>query len=203
MGQYHVTVNLDKKQYLNPHKLGDGLKLLEQVGWSPGGINDALHLLLACSSGRGGGDFQSDSEWVGTWAGDRIAVIGDYAEADDLDGENAAAIYLQCDEAGTYQDITDHLIAILEREYECVYVGDGWRERVQLADIEGFEGSDGIGDRNIRIAGQAYAASAVRTALHSYCETHRYCPGGEEKLTVEKLGLNRPSGRAVRRASRN
>ena len=31
MGQYHYTVNLDKKEYLVPHKLGDGLKLLEQA----------------------------------------------------------------------------------------------------------------------------------------------------------------------------
>lgn len=29
MGQYHYVVNLDKKQYLRPHRFGDGLKLLE------------------------------------------------------------------------------------------------------------------------------------------------------------------------------
>jgi hypothetical protein len=29
MGQYYLIVNLDKKQFLHPHKCGDGLKLLE------------------------------------------------------------------------------------------------------------------------------------------------------------------------------
>jgi len=29
MGQYYFIVNLDKKEYLHPHKLGDGLKLRE------------------------------------------------------------------------------------------------------------------------------------------------------------------------------
>ena len=36
MGQYHYTVNLSKKEFINPHKLGDGLKLLEQSGYCPG-----------------------------------------------------------------------------------------------------------------------------------------------------------------------
>src|SRR6516164_2497689 len=97
MGQYHYTVNLDKKQFINPHKLGDGLKLLEQAGYSPGGMNDALHLLLAVSSGRGGGDFQSESPLIGSWGGDRIAVVGDYAEREDLPPEfEAENIYDRC-----------------------------------------------------------------------------------------------------------
>lgn len=156
MGQYHKTVNLDKREFINPHKLGDGLKLLEQCGWSPGGTNDALHLLLACSSGRGGGDFQSDSPLIGSWAGDRIAVIGDYAEPDDIPGFNAAEIYSLChdpeDGEGPerrYRDITDDLIPVLEREYECVYVGDGWCDRFDLSDIKGYSSSHGYGDRMI------------------------------------------------------
>ena len=28
-GQYYLPVNLDKGEYLDPHKLGDGLKLME------------------------------------------------------------------------------------------------------------------------------------------------------------------------------
>ena len=41
MGQYHLTVNLDKHEFIHPHQLGDGLKLGEQCGHSPGGTNDA------------------------------------------------------------------------------------------------------------------------------------------------------------------
>ena len=55
MGQYHLTVNLDKKEFLLPHKFGVGLKLREQFGVHYG-VQDALLMLLACSNGYGGGD---------------------------------------------------------------------------------------------------------------------------------------------------
>lgn len=90
MGQYHVTVNLDKREFLDPHKLGDGLKLWEQLN-SQGGVMAALHILLACSNGRGGGDIE-EHEMVGRWAGDRVAVVGDYAEDGDLAPEHQAAL---------------------------------------------------------------------------------------------------------------
>jgi hypothetical protein len=41
MGQYYLIVNLDKKQYLHPHRFGDGLKLLE-FGASGGGPDGPL-----------------------------------------------------------------------------------------------------------------------------------------------------------------
>lgn len=98
MGQYHITVNLDKRQYLMPHRLGNGLKLLEQMGSN---VPSALFLLLAVSNGRGGGDFNddTDNELIGSWGGDRIAVLGDYAEPDDLAPEfRAELIYGFCRE---------------------------------------------------------------------------------------------------------
>lgn len=95
MGQYHVVVNLDKKEFIDPHKLGDGLKLFEQIN-SHGGTMAALFALLACSNGRGGGDIPDGidyrldekkvktvevvtdpeyhrlaSEYIGRWAGGR------------------------------------------------------------------------------------------------------------------------------------
>lgn len=89
MGQYHLVANLDKKQYLHPHRFGDGLKLLE-FGDSAGGTMCALAILLAPQSangGRGGGDMHYDAEGlVGSWAGDRIAIVGDYAEPTDHEG---------------------------------------------------------------------------------------------------------------------
>jgi hypothetical protein len=102
MGQYHYTVNLDKHEYLNPHDLGDGLKLGE-FGRSEGGVLTALTVLLACSDGRGGGDFdQQDTEWGGRWAGDRIAIVGDYAEDADLPPEfHAGSIYARCGDEET------------------------------------------------------------------------------------------------------
>jgi len=36
MGQYWKPVNLTKREFINPHFLGAGLKLGEQVGTYPG-----------------------------------------------------------------------------------------------------------------------------------------------------------------------
>lgn len=92
MGQYHEVVNLDKREKLHPHALGDGLKLME-FGCSSDGTMTALAILLAgsCKGGaRGGGDVEythpMSSVLVGRWAGDRIAIIGDYAEDGDVPG---------------------------------------------------------------------------------------------------------------------
>lgn len=83
MGQYYVIVNLDKKEFLDPHLFGDGAKLLE---FGLGGLTMAgLAVLLATSNGMGGGDLDleeaDDPEILsvpGRWAGYRIAVVGDY-----------------------------------------------------------------------------------------------------------------------------
>lgn len=88
MGQYHYVVNLEKREFLHPHHLGDGFKLME-FGNSACGTMTALAILLGISSsggGRGGGDFRYDDPLVGSWAGDRIAIIGDYAEPEDVPG---------------------------------------------------------------------------------------------------------------------
>lgn len=105
MGQYHMAVNLDKREFLYSHEVGDGLKLMEQAMSGPGGIGSALILLLAVSNGetgRGGGDFHvaGFGDVIGRWGGDRIAIVGDYAEDEDLDlrpsDPPASAIYGLC-----------------------------------------------------------------------------------------------------------
>jgi hypothetical protein len=191
MGQYHFTVNLDKKQFINPHKLGDGLKLLEQVGRSPGGTNDALHLLLAVSNGRGGGDAQSDSPLIGSWGGNCIAVVGDYAKDRDLPAKfKASKIYGECDEDGEYKDITDELIPVMEREFEVVYCGDGWKDRFNLSEsIEGWEGSHGYGDRTAMIAGGSYKMSEVLSAFKAWAKRNPDAFRNETKVKVADLGL--------------
>jgi len=79
MGQYYKVVNLDKRQYLHAHQFGEGLKLLE-FGCSAGGTMTALALLLASGNGRGGGDHPSKNPLIGSWAGDRIVIAGDYGD---------------------------------------------------------------------------------------------------------------------------
>lgn len=78
MGQYHIIVNQDKGQFIYGHAFGDGIKLLE---FGNGKTMTALALLLAADNGLGGGDLNSvKSSFVGSWAGDRIIICGDYAD---------------------------------------------------------------------------------------------------------------------------
>jgi hypothetical protein len=81
MGQYHLIVNHSKREYLIAHKFGDGLKLLE-FGSSGCGTMTALAVLLAEDNGKGGGDLHLTGAHpiVGSWANDRIAIVGDYGE---------------------------------------------------------------------------------------------------------------------------
>lgn len=104
MGQYHVVVNLDKREYLDAFKLGTGVKLWEQIANHPS-TGSALLVLLAVSNGRGGGDLDTEEvegeKVVGRWGGDRIAVVGDYAERTDLPPEfEAERIYGLCGHDG-------------------------------------------------------------------------------------------------------
>lgn len=128
MGQYYKIVNLDKQQFIDPHKFGDGLKLWE-FSASGAGVLSALAMLLATSNGRGGGDIDTDNPVVGSWRGNRIAVVGDYTEDDDLpDVPEASKIYKMCSD-GEYTDISDQLVPIVEKEFNVKITGDGWRDK--------------------------------------------------------------------------
>lgn len=67
MGQYHSVINLDKRAGYSPRSLGSHVKAAEQgESLIPGA---ALLLLLSEPNG---------------WGGERIAIVGDYAEDSDL-----------------------------------------------------------------------------------------------------------------------
>jgi hypothetical protein len=121
VGQYHLVVNLSRKEFLDPHKLGCGLKAWEQIA-NQVATPQALFVLLMCSNGRGGGDLMRDSRhWessdvIGRWRGDRIAVVGDYAEDGDLPATfMAKTLYQRC-RAGQFADVTDLVAPILKAE---------------------------------------------------------------------------------------
>jgi len=78
MGQYFRAVNLDKKEYVCPWKIGGAAKLWEWCCNNQAGI---FPFLLRKSSEGGGGDIKEDYETAGRWAGDRIVLIGDYDES--------------------------------------------------------------------------------------------------------------------------
>jgi len=112
MGQYHIPVNLTKREYINPHQLGDGLKALEQAfNEGVGSTTSALHvLLMGAYEKRGGGDYNSGINYrydpaagnsvrevselkdvaemvIGRWGGDNIVIAGDYAQPGDIKHE--------------------------------------------------------------------------------------------------------------------
>ncbi len=66
MGQYWIAVNKSKREWIHPHRFGDGLKFGEFKHTS-GGFLSALGHLLAEGDG-----------YEGRWAGDEVAIAGDY-----------------------------------------------------------------------------------------------------------------------------
>ena len=83
MGQYHILVNVDKKEKVEPHGLGLGLKQYEHTGNFEGTLADAMYILMMTSPARGGGDFPA-TEISGRWKGDRVLILGDYTEDSDI-----------------------------------------------------------------------------------------------------------------------
>lgn len=80
MGQYYVIANLDKRAGFSPSSVGSGWKLME-LAHSTGPIS-ALLLLLGDKRG---------------WRGNRIALVGDYAESDDISVEATQAAGIPCE----------------------------------------------------------------------------------------------------------
>ena len=108
MGQYHVLVNYDKKEYVSPYGIGLGAKQVEQLGAFKGTIADAMYLLVMTSPARGGGDLPR-TPISGAWAGDRVMIVGDYTQDDDVPSiPNASQIYNE-----EYTDISDDVAKAL------------------------------------------------------------------------------------------
>lgn len=74
MGQYHEVINADKKMCYSARSLGDGIKLLEQGN----SLASATALALLLSNG---------------WNGERVFLLGDYAELGDINGVDEDTFY--------------------------------------------------------------------------------------------------------------
>ena len=105
MGQYHKLYNLDKKEFINPHAINNGLKLREQLSGDKS-TAAALFLLIANSNGRGGGDV-NDHDLIGTWSGDRVLVQGDYSDEND-------AAFISDNEISEFIDISEKVNDMLK-----------------------------------------------------------------------------------------
>lgn len=147
MGQYWVCVNLDKKEYIFGHDLGHGIKLWEIAANFPGIQTGLVILLAAQPEPRGGGDFSEDGlTTVGRWVGDRVVLVGDYAEDDDLPPAlakkfRASELYARCREDNSdFQNISgmvrEDIEIILERKATCTDYGFWeWEERRELTEF--------------------------------------------------------------------
>jgi hypothetical protein len=121
MGQYYIIVNPVKKQFINPHKFGSGLKLMEFTNDQHGPLQ-ALAILLSNGNGQGGGDLgmegltEEQQALIGSWAGDPVIVAGDYGEAwkffsrEEYDGKDYTeeeALYQQANgRVGTFDELS-------------------------------------------------------------------------------------------------
>jgi len=161
MGQYHKIVNLDRKEYLDPHKLGCGLKQWEQLANHPGTGAALLVLLASASTGAGGGDFAAGNEAgaptvIGRWRGERIAMIGDYDDAVTYvvghpqrakpeDTMTGAEIYRACDShpdiGESWTDLSNAVALVIEFELDGRYTVEPWT--LQYQDGRREEHTDG------------------------------------------------------------
>lgn len=141
MGQYYMVVDLDRREYVHPHRLGSGLKLWEICA---GNLPRVLAYLLRGSTGRGGGDprvpyqrFQDedgDVDWAaldeaiaerfpneGRWAGDRVVIVGDYDESEAFGG-----LYREVQDSGDWTEISAEVAAEFNRfiEFEDMRVDE-------------------------------------------------------------------------------
>jgi hypothetical protein len=99
MAPYDSVYNLDKAQVLKPRRFNDGPRLKE-FGTSPCGTLLALAVLLAHGNECGG--IRSQHEIIGTWAEDRIAIIGDEGDISDFPEDLAR-----------FTDISEHILQAL------------------------------------------------------------------------------------------
>jgi hypothetical protein len=124
MGQYHMLVNLDKREFVSPHALGLGLKQREHNGAFDGTLADALYFLTMTSPARGGGDYP-ETEISSRWAGDRCVVLGDYTVDEDIPNYiGAGSLWTQIGENahGEWRDISEDVAT----EFRSIFAHVGW-----------------------------------------------------------------------------
>lgn len=119
MGQYHILVNLDKKEIVSPNGLGLGLKQYEHTACE-GSLSDAMYLLVMSSPAQGNGDFPLVEGLSGRWCGDRVVIIGDYTTQDSApEIPYAETIYQIANE--TYKNITPDIRNAFETIFDIGY----------------------------------------------------------------------------------
>jgi hypothetical protein len=109
MGQYHILVNVDKREWVDPWDIALGSKQWEHTSGESwplvGSLADAMYILTMTSPARGGGDLPK-VDISSRWAGDRVMIVGDYTEDEDLPPEFLGS-ELYTTAQNSYTNITD------------------------------------------------------------------------------------------------
>jgi hypothetical protein len=107
MGQYFAAVNKDKHEFVCPWCINGGAKLWEWAANSQGAI---FTLLLRQSDEGGGGDWKGEDSIGSRWAGDRVALVGDY---------DSSKLWDECYEHRSYRNISKEVV-------------EAWNEFIEL-----------------------------------------------------------------------
>jgi hypothetical protein len=103
MGQYFLIVNTTKKEYLHPHRFGEGLKFMEFTLEGSGIMHGLAHLLAQSSEGVA----IDHPEITGRWIGDHVVIVGDY---------DNSGVFDKAYESNDYHDISQAVIQHIGRD---------------------------------------------------------------------------------------
>jgi hypothetical protein len=113
MGQAYDICNLDRKEYLSGYWFGYGNHLADLAR-----PRDSTMVALAVLLVASGTDFHRGGPLYGRWAGDRIAIVGEYYMGKvgplGLTDDVHTDIFNQ---ANGWIDISEHVRVLLEREW--------------------------------------------------------------------------------------
>jgi hypothetical protein len=116
MGQYHKLINTTKKEFVVGHDIGIMLKHYEQIGFE-GSMADVLYCLMIAQGDdrRGGGDV-SGHKLIGHWAGNNVAIVGDYYH-EDTDKFEYRNLYDEVETDKDYKNISPSIRSMLRVIY--------------------------------------------------------------------------------------
>ncbi len=116
MGQYHKLINITKKEFVVGYDIGILAKHYEQIGFE-GSMADVLYCLMIAQGDdrRGGGDV-SGHKFIGRWAGDNVAIVGDYYDQH-TDKPEYKALYDLVETDKHYKNISPSIRSMLRVVY--------------------------------------------------------------------------------------
>tara|TARA_X000001388_G_C2142543_1_gene89243 strand:- start:41 stop:493 length:453 start_codon:yes stop_codon:yes gene_type:complete len=116
MGQYHKLINITKKEFVVGYDIGILAKHYEQIGFE-GSMADVLYCLMIAqgNDNRGGGDV-SGHKFIGRWAGDHVAIVGDYYTEED-DNHDYRSLYDIVESDKHYKNISPSIRSMLRVVY--------------------------------------------------------------------------------------